>query len=214
VLRALRERGIETIVMLTGDRAPVAQRVADRLGIDTVAAEVFPDEKVEVVEQLQAEGHTVAVVGDGVNDSPALAHADVGIAVNGGTDVAQEAADVVLMRGDLSMIPEALDGAAEAMALIEQNWRLIAVPNTAALALTVLGLVGPVAATLISNGAAIVAGANALRPLFDRSAPAGVPPPVSPSPEEQPPRPSTRASQPGPPEARDAVGPVAEPVSS
>jgi Cu2+-exporting ATPase len=176
VLQALRERGIETIVMLTGDRTPVAQRVADRLGIDTVAAEVFPDEKVEVVERLQAEGHTVAVVGDGVNDSPALAHADVGIAVNGGTDVAQEASDVILMRGNLEMIPEALDGATEAMALIEQNWRLIAAPNTAALALTALGLIGPVAATLISNGAAIVAGANALRPLFDRSLPAGLAP--------------------------------------
>jgi Cu2+-exporting ATPase len=171
VLDALRARGIDRVVMLTGDREPVARRVADRLGIDTVVAEVFPDEKVEVVEELQAAGHTVGVVGDGVNDSPALSRADVGIAVNGGTDVAQEASDVVLLRGNLEMIPAALDRAREAVDLIDQNWQLIAVPNTGALALTALGIIGPVSATVISNGAAIVAGANALRPLVDGSGP-------------------------------------------
>ncbi|MFB6248231.1 MAG: heavy metal translocating P-type ATPase, partial [Salinibacter sp.] len=171
VLGALRERGVDTMVMLTGDREPVAHRVADRLGIDTVVAEVFPDEKVEVVETLQDRGFTVGVVGDGVNDSPALSRADVGIAVNGGTDVAQEASDVVLLRGNLEMIPAAIDTAREAVALVDQNWRLIATPNTAALGLTALGVIGPVAATVISNGAAIVAGANALRPLFDRPHP-------------------------------------------
>ena len=168
VLRALRERDIDRTVMLTGDREPVARRVGDRLGIDTVVAEVMPGGKVDAVGQLQEEGHTVAVVGDGVNDSPALSRADVGIAVNGGTDVAQEASDVVLLRGNLEMIPTAIDGAREGIDLIEQNWRLIAVPNTAALGLTAFGLIGPVAATVISNGAAIMAGANALRPLFDR----------------------------------------------
>ena len=214
VLQALRERGIETIVMLTGDREPVAQRVADRLGIDTVAAEVFPDEKVEVVEQLQAEGYTVAVVGDGVNDSPALAHADVGLAVNGGTDVAQEASDVILMRGNLEMIPEALDGAAEAMALIEQNWRLIAVPNTAALALTTLGLIGPVAATLISNGAAIVAGANALRPLVDRSPPSQLVPLTPSSEGKRPTRPPATGAETAPDPIRPPADSLPESVSS
>jgi len=216
VLRALHERGIDTITMLTGDRAPVAQRVADRLGIDTVVAEVFPDEKVDVVKQLQNDGHTVAVVGDGVNDSPALARADVGIAVNGGTDVAQEASDVILMRGNLEMIPEALDGAEEAIALIEQNWRLIAVPNTTALALTALGLIGPVAATVISNGAAIVAGANALRPLFDRSPPAElVPLSVGFAPDEgAPDRPPEEGVEDAPPPVRDAVDSVPQTVSS
>jgi Cu2+-exporting ATPase len=181
VLTALRERGVDTMVMLTGDREPVARRVADRLGLDTVVAEVLPDEKVEVVEALQDKGHTVGVVGDGVNDSPALARADVGIAVNGGTDVAQEASDVVLLRGNLELIPAAVDAAREAVALIDQNWRLIATPNTMALGLTALGVIGPVAATVISNGAAIVAGANALRPLFDRSDPGGGEPPSAPS---------------------------------
>jgi Cu2+-exporting ATPase len=179
VLQALRERDIDTMVMLTGDREPVAQRVADQLGIDTVVAEVFPDQKVEAVERLQGEGHTVAVVGDGVNDSPALARADVGVAVNGGTDVAQEAADVVLLRGNLELIPEAIDGAREAVDLIDQNWRLIAAPNTAALGLTALGLIGPVTATVISNGAAVAAGGNALRPLFDRP-PSRAPEPAAP----------------------------------
>ncbi|MFB6279957.1 MAG: heavy metal translocating P-type ATPase [Salinibacter sp.] len=180
VLQALRERGIDTMVMLTGDRGLVARRVADRLGIDTVVAEVMPDEKLDAVEQLQDEGHTVAVVGDGVNDSPALSRADVGIAVNGGTDVAQEASDVVLLRGNLEMIPAAIDCAREGIDLIEQNWRLIAVPNTAALGLTALGLIGPVTATVISNGAAIVAGGNALRPLFDREPSPVLEPPGAP----------------------------------
>lgn len=168
-LQALRARGIDTMGLLTGDRASVARHVGTQLGIDTVMAEVLPNEKVDAVERLQAKGYTVAVVGDGGNDSPALARADVGIAVNGGADVAQEASDVVLLRGDLEMIPEAIDDARAALALIEQNWRIIAVPNTLALGLTAFGIIGPVAATVISNGAAIVAGGNALRPLFQQS---------------------------------------------
>jgi Cu2+-exporting ATPase len=170
VIQTLRSQGVRELVILTGDQPTVARHVAESLGISRYVAEVFPDEKAAVVRELQAAGHVVAVVGDGINDSPALAQADVGIAVNGGTAVAQEAAHVALREGDLWKIPGAIDMAREGVYLIRQNWQLIAIPNTIALALACVGLVGPIGATVISNGSAIVALGNALRPLLTASA--------------------------------------------
>ena len=170
VIAALRQRGVRKIVILTGDNPGVAERVAEELGVSTFEAELFPERKVEFVKDLQRAGYCVGVVGDGINDSPALAQADVGIAVAGGTDVAQAAAQVVLMRGDLWKVPLAIDIAREATGLIEQNWRLIAVPNAIALGMSVAGLLGPVGATIVSNGSALLAAANALRPMLSSSA--------------------------------------------
>lgn len=167
VIAELQQRGVKEIVILTGDHPTVTRRVAESLGIPRYVANVFPQEKAEVVKKLQAAGHVVAVVGDGINDSPALAQADVGIAVNGGTDVAQESADVVLLRGNLRKIPLAIDIAREGMALIHQNWQIIAIPNTIALGLTFSGLLGPIGATLISNGSTVIATGNALRPILN-----------------------------------------------
>ena len=108
--------------MLTGDREAVARVIADEVGIHEVRAEVLPSEKAQVVSQLQeqAEGG-VAMVGDGINDAPALAIADVGMALGTGTDVAMETADVVLMRGDLRTVPEALALSERTVRTIEQN---------------------------------------------------------------------------------------------
>jgi heavy metal translocating P-type ATPase len=170
VIDALRAQGIKEIVILTGDHPNVARQVAENLGISRYVAEVFPEEKAEIVRSLQAEGYTVAVVGDGINDSPALAQADVGIAVNGGTAIAQDTAHVALRAGDLWRIPMAIDIAKEGVFLIRQNWQIVSIPNTVALWLACFGLLGPIGATLISNGSAIVALGNALRPLLSSSA--------------------------------------------
>jgi len=122
----LRRRGLR-IVMLTGDRREVAERIGRQLGIEEIVAEVRPDDKFEVVRRLQREGHCVAMVGDGVNDAPALAAADVGIALGAGADVAKESADVVLIGRDLRAVPECLALSRNTMATIWENmfWALI-----------------------------------------------------------------------------------------
>jgi Cu2+-exporting ATPase len=166
VVASLKAAGVRDIVMLTGDHPAVARRVAERLGITRYEADLMPERKLEIVKGLQAEGRVVAVVGDGINDSPALAQADVGIAVKGGTDVARETAGVVLLEGNLLKIADAIALSRQAMGLIDQNWNLVLYPNTAAILLSLLGMIGPVGATLISNGSAIAACLNALRPLM------------------------------------------------
>jgi Cu2+-exporting ATPase len=127
------------------------------------------------VQRLQKEGYKVAVVGDGINDSPMLAYADVGIAVEGGTDAARETAPVVLLHGGLWKVPLAIDVGRETVALIKMNWRIILIPNTIAMALGTLGLMGPIGATLLSNGSAIVATMNGLRPILAQTPPAVLP---------------------------------------
>lgn len=166
VIRALRQRNIGKIVMLTGDRTPVAHAVASDLGIDDYVAEVFPADKLAAVKRLQEQGYAVAVIGDGINDSPALAQADVGIAVNGGTALAQESADVVFLQGDLHKLIEAIDISREGIALVRQNWDIVRIPNTIGLGLAFTGFIGPLGASILSDGAALVAGSNALRPLL------------------------------------------------
>lgn len=118
---ALRASGID-VVMLTGDREMVARAIATEVGIDDVQAEVLPGGKASVIaEIMKSDDRAVAMVGDGINDAPALAAADVGIAIGTGTDVAIETADIVLMRGDLRSVPEALALGRRTMATIEQN---------------------------------------------------------------------------------------------
>jgi Cu2+-exporting ATPase len=178
VVRALRARGVGQIVMLTGDHPDVARAIARSVGIDEVIAGVFPEQKAEFVQALQRQGRTVAVVGDGINDSLCLAQADVGIAVHGSSDVARETAHIALLEESLWKVPQVIDLSREAVAMIQQGWVLNFYPNCAAIGLTLLGLTGPIGTTLLSNGAAIVATLNALRPLMDDEAPGPGPSPA------------------------------------
>jgi len=168
VITALRTAAEMDIHILTGDNKRTAKVVANELGIapENTHAEAFPETKVAVVKSLHEEGKTVAFVGDGINDSPALAYADVSVSFGDGSDVARETADVVLMENNLRGLPEAIAIARQALELIHQNTAIVAVPNLSALVLAVLFGIPPLAATLVNNGSAIVAGLNGLRPLL------------------------------------------------
>jgi Cu+-exporting ATPase len=147
-IRALHKEGVR-IVMLTGDSKTTARAVANKLNIDDVIAEVLPEEKVEAVKRLQAEGRVVAMAGDGVNDAPALAQAQVGIAMGTGTDVAMESAGVTLVQGDLRAIVRARRLSRRTLTNIKQNLFFAFVYNSAGVPLAA-GVLYPIFGLLLS----------------------------------------------------------------
>lgn len=168
-LKALHEAGIK-VVMLTGDNKTTANAVAKKLGIDRVEAEVLPEQKTKIVKQLQAEGHIVAMAGDGINDAPALAGAHIGIAMGTGTDIAMESAGVTLVKGDLMGISKARHLSRATMLNIRQNlffafvYNILGIPVAAGVLYPFFGiLLSPMIAAAAMSLSSVSVIANALR---------------------------------------------------
>ena len=162
--REIQKMGYKTI-MLTGDNRRTAEVIAKQLGIDEVYAEVMPDEKVSIVRQTQEKYGIVAMVGDGINDAPALTQADVGIAIGTGTDIAVETGDIILVRGDLTELVTAIKLSKATFRKIKQNLFWAFLYNTIAIPLAVLGMLHPVVAELCMafSSVSVVTNANLLR---------------------------------------------------
>lgn len=167
-ITAMHEMGVE-VVMLTGDNVPTAARIGQQLGIDTIIAEVLPEDKSAKIAELQKAGRKVAMVGDGVNDAPALAQADLGVAIGAGTDVAIETADVVLMRSDPLDVPIALRIGKGTVRKMRQNlgWAIgyntVALPIAAGVFYPAFGIMlTPEIAAISMSGSSVIVAVNAL----------------------------------------------------
>ena len=164
VLDALRAEGVTEIAMLTGDHPITAATIADELGIERWQAEVTPDDKLAVVRELQERGHVVAMVGDGVNDAPALAAADIGIAMGlAGTDVAVETADIALAGDDLRKLLDIRDLGGHTVELIRENYGMAIAVNALGLAVGAGGALSPVLAAILHNASSVAVVLNSSR---------------------------------------------------
>lgn len=154
-LEDLRANGIDKIVMMTGDSERTAKAVAEKLGIDEYHAEVMPEDKAMFIEKMQADGNSVIMVGDGINDSPALSKADVGIAISSGAAIAREIADITVSSDDLNSLVTLKEISNLLMARIRSNYRSIISFNTALIALGVVGVIPPTTSAFLHNASTL-----------------------------------------------------------
>ena len=163
-VKSLRAAGVE-VIMLTGDNERTAKAIAAQLGIEKVIAGVLPEGKIEVIRKLQSEGKVVAMVGDGINDAPSLAQADIGIAIGSGTDVAKETGGIILVKDDVRDVAVSIDLSRVTMRKIKQNLFLSLVYNTALIPVAAVGLLSPIlaAAAMSMSSVSVVANSATLR---------------------------------------------------
>jgi heavy metal translocating P-type ATPase len=163
-IKELKRMGIEEVIMITGDNPRTADRIAKELGIDRFFAQVLPKDKLKIIRDLQANGKKVAFVGDGVNDAPALAAADIGIAMGvGGADVALETADVGLMADEIERIPQIIELSRKSLGVIHQNIIFSMSMNVLSVFLGGFGIIGPVIGALMHESSALPVLANSAR---------------------------------------------------
>ena len=162
----IRKGGVKNVVMLTGDGNSAAEMIARQLGITEVHAQVLPEEKHSHIEQLKAEGRRVIMVGDGINDAPALAAADVSVAMSDASDIAKETADITIRGAELTELAVLRKLSVQLMDRINSNYRFILAFNTALLALGFFGVITPSLSALLHNGSTIAICAKSMTPLL------------------------------------------------
>lgn len=166
IVKGLRKAGIKRICMLTGDAETAAKRVAAQLGLDHYVSQVLPEHKSEYINELKRQGHKVIMVGDGVNDSPALAAADVSVAMCDGSDIAREVADITLGRDDLWELITLRRISCGLMKRISSNYRFIVGFNSLLIALGIIGVLPPATSSLLHNGSTMLIAAKSMTPLL------------------------------------------------
>jgi cation-transporting P-type ATPase C len=162
-LRLLRSLGARKVLLLTGDREDRAAELCAGLDLDGFHAELLPEDKVRIVDELNARGARIAFVGDGINDAPALARSHVGLAMHRGADIARLTADIVLLEDDIERVADALMIANEVMRIISTSFRLTIGLNTSILLAAALGVLSPLATSVLHNGSTIAILLNVLR---------------------------------------------------
>ena len=165
-VRALKKHGISHVVMMTGDSGRTAKKIAELVGVDEYHAEVLPEDKAGFVEDRKAEGFTVIMVGDGINDSPALSAADAGVAISDGSEIARQIADITVASEDLYRIVTLKDLSDLLMKRIRFNYRTIVGFNSGLIALSLLGVLSPAASALLHNASTIALGLNSTTKLL------------------------------------------------
>ena len=164
----LKKAGIENVVMLTGDSQKAAEVTAAKLGITKCFAQVLPEDKHRYVEQLKADGHRVIMVGDGINDAPALAAADVSVAMSDASDIAREAADITLRGADLTELATLRTLSEKLMTRIHRNYRFIIGFNSSLLLLGLFGIIAPTTSAFLHNASTMAICAKSMTPMLEK----------------------------------------------
>ena len=167
-VKQLKEAGITNIIMLTGDSAKAAEITAQKLGISDFRAQVLPEDKHRYVEQLKEQGHRVIMVGDGINDAPALAAANVSVAMSDASDIAKETADITVRGADLTQLAAIRQLSEKLMHRINSNYRFILLFNSVLLLSGAFGLLQPSASALLHNASTMAICAKSMTPLEDK----------------------------------------------